>query len=328
MNETEIISRWEVDHPVYEVWAQFVCDEICSVVAETIHPQTLGEFLKVPVKPRLKDVKSLVDKALFRLKNYQDPYSDITDKVGIRFVVLLTSDIKKVEQAIFGSSNWSSSKDRDYEEERKAKPMEFAYQSVHYVIRATRDLVIGAITVPAGTPCEIQVRTLLQHAHCELTHDSIYKNKRTASAETQRTVAKSMALIEAADDFFELVMEDLGKATDLERKALAVLSRLYVQRIKLSPEAQKSNILIVDAFSDKLGDDLENDLSKLFQAKPYVLDRVTERAVNQHLYRQPAILLVYLMANGSPAATKERWPLTLDELRPVYRDLGLSIDDY
>ena len=328
MNESEIIARWKADHPFYEVWAQFVCDEICSVVAETIHPQTLGEFLKVPVKPRLKDAKSLVDKALFRQKNYQDPYSDITDKVGIRFVVLLTSDIKKVEQAICSSGNWSSSKDRDYEEERKEKPMEFAYQSVHYVIRATRDTLIGEITVPAGTPCEVQVRTLLQHAHCELTHDSIYKNKRTASAETQRTVAKSMALIEAVDDFFELVMEDLGKATELERKALAVLSRLYVQQVKLSPEAQKSNILIVEAFSDKLGDDLEDDLIKLFQTKPYVVKRIAERAVDQHLYRQPAMLLIYLIANASPAATKERWPLTLNELRPVYMDLGLSIDNY
>jgi len=328
MNETEISTLWEADRPVYEAWAHLVCAEICSVVEGTISPLSLNEFLKVPVIPRLKETKSLIDKALFRQKSYDNPYADITDKVGMRFVVLLTSDIKKVEQAICGSCHWTWSKDRDYEEERKAKPLEFSYQSVHYIVRAVEGITTGGIQVPAGTPCEIQVRTLLQHAHCELTHDSIYKNKRTASVEIQRTVAKSMALIEATDDFFELVMEDLSKATETERKGLRVVSRLYAEHLKLVPEAQISNILIVDAFSDKLGDDLEDRLLRLFQAKPYVIERVTERAVDQHFYRQPAILLAYLMATASPAATKERWPLTIEELRPVYRDLGLSIDDY
>jgi putative GTP pyrophosphokinase len=328
MNESDIVAQWITDRPIYEAWAEFVRDEICSIVASTIHPLKLDEFLKVPIKPRLKETKSLVDKALFRQKSYENPYSDITDKVGMRFVVLLTSDIKKIEQAICSSDNWSSSKDRDYEEERKAKPLEFAYQSVHYVVRATRELTIGDITVPSGTPCEIQVRTLLQHAHSELTHDSIYKPKRTAAPEIQRTVAKSMALIEAADDFFERVMEDLGKATNPERSALAVLTDLYVKYLNVSPESQKSNLLILDAFLDKLDDDLENRVNDLIQTKPYVINRVSERTVSQHFYRQPAILLVYLMATESPSVTKERWPLTLEELRPVYRDLGLSLDDY
>lgn len=328
MNEAEIIARWNADRPIFEAWAQLICREICSSVERTIQPLALNEFLKVAVKPRLKDSKSLVDKALFRQKNYADPYNDITDRVGIRFVVLLTTDIKKVEEVIRSSENWTASKDRDYEEERRAKPLEFAYQSVHYVVRAARELKINSITVPIGTPCEIQVRTLLQHAHSELTHDSIYKPKRTASVEIQRTVAKSMALIEAADDFFERVTDDLNKASFPERNALAVLARFYSEHLLLNPEAQKSNLLIIDAFLDRLGDDLEKRLDSLVQTKPYVVKRIVESARDQHLYRQPVILLVYLMAASSPAMTKERWPLTLEELRPVYRHLGLSIDDY
>lgn len=328
MNEAEIVARWESDRPIYEAWANVVRDEICSAIEADIHPTTLDEFLKVPVRPRPKTVKSLVDKALFRQKNYKDPYGDITDKVGMRFVVLLTSDIKKIEHVICASKTWTHSKDRDYEAERKLRPLEFAYQSVHYVVCAAQDIQVQGITIPARTPCEIQVRTLLQHAHSELTHDSIYKPKKTASPEVQRTVAKSMALIEAADDFFERVMHDLGLATLPERAALSVLGKLYSEHVKLSPEAQKSNLLIVDAFADKLGDDFEDRLNKFLQSKPYVLERVNERAGGQHLYRQPSILLAYLMASSSPAVTKQRWPLTLDELRPVYQDLGLSVDDY
>lgn len=326
MNETNIAAQWDLDRPIYEAWGGLVQTQICSGLEVVVHP--LSDFLKIPMKVRLKETKSLIDKALFRQKNYQNPYADITDKVGVRFVVLLTSDIKKVEQIICTSSDWSFSKDRDYEEERKAKPLEFAYQSVHYIVRATRDIKIDAITIPLGTPCEIQVRTLLQHAHSELTHDSIYKPKRTASPEIQRIVAKSMALIEAADDFFERVMDDFLNATRAERVALSILYKLYVEHVGLVPEAQKSTFLILDAFSSRLNEGLEAQLSELLHAKPYVAERVAERAANQHLYRQPIILLAYLMAVLAPAVTKDLWPLTLDELRPVYRDLGLSIDDY
>lgn len=328
MKESDIKSRWEFDRPIYEAWAKFVRDEICGVVDSAVRPLTFSELLRIPVTPRLKEIKSLVDKALFRGKNYQDPYAEITDKVGMRFVVLLTSDIKKIEDAISVSTNWYASKDRDYEEERAAKPLEFAYQSVHYVVRASRDLTVNAITIPEGTPCEIQLRTLLQHAHSELTHDSIYKSKRTASHKTQRVIARSMALIETTDDFFEQVVVELGNATEPERNATTVLSRVYSEYVKLVPESQKSNLLIVDAFFDKLNEDIEGSLRDFLQRKPYVIERIAQRASDQHLYRQSAILLIYFMATLSPTVTKERWPLTLDELRPVYGDLGLSIDDF
>src|SRR3546814_12228521 len=39
-----------------------------------------------------------------------------------------------------------------------------------------------------GTPCEVQLRTLLQHAHSQLTHDTIYKPKTIASSHTKRFV--------------------------------------------------------------------------------------------------------------------------------------------
>lgn len=327
MTEEEIVARWEIDRPIYEAWASVVRDEICVAIETSISPSKLSEFLKIPTQPRSKEAKSLVDKALFRNKGYSDPYGDITDKVGMRFVVLLTSAIKNIEKIICASETWTWSKDRDYEEERKAKPLEFVYQSVHYVVRATRDTKADGITVPAGTPCEVQVRTLLQHAHSELTHDSIYKPKRAASPAIQRTVAKSMALIEATDDFFERVMCDLELASAPERNALAALKQLYAERVRLDPESQKSNILILDAFPNVLGDDLADRVSALIDAKPYIGDRIRDRAGTQHLFRQPAILIAYLVASSAPATTKQHWPLTPDELRPIYQDLGLSYDD-
>jgi ppGpp synthetase/RelA/SpoT-type nucleotidyltranferase len=328
MTETEILRQWEADGPIYQAWAEFVKCTICSALTASLSPLSLTHFLKVPVEPRLKDPKSFIDKALYRNKNYEDPYADVTDKAGIRFVVLLTSDIRKVEQAICESDRWSASKDRDYEEEREAKPLEFTYQSVHYVVRASDTLKSGEVEIPAGTPCEVQVRTLLQHAHCELSHDSIYKSKKTAPPRIRRAVARSIALIEAADDFFETAMDELKKGTAQEREAIELLGQIYRDVLKREPEVQESNFLIMDAYPERLGAELAETLRAFLQTKPYILERIAERAETQHLYRQPVILLIYLLAAQSPAVTKDRWPLTAEELRPLYRDLGLSIDDH
>lgn len=331
MTESEIRTLWEAERPIYEAWSDYVRDRLVArlteVLAQQEPPGKIGDFLKLPVQPRLKDTKSLVDKALFRDKKYSDPYAEITDKAGMRFVVLLSSHIRLVEQAILCDQDWEGSKDRDYEEERRARPLEFAYQSLHYVVRAARDMTRGAVTVPKGTACELQVRTLLQHAHSELTHDTIYKPKKDASPEIKRTVAKSMALIEAADDFFELVMRDLQSASKPIRDAIDALSRAYLRHVGIRPETEKSNVVVLDAFSEQIPADLTGQIDKLILSKSYILERIRSRFDTHHLFRQPVILFAYLLAVSKPAELKDSWPLTNEDLKLVFLDLGISYDN-
>ena len=77
------------------------------------------------------------------------------------------------------SESWT--KDKDYEAEKLAKPLEFSYQSVHYVLRSKAGLLLTASRLPEGLACEVQFRTLLQHAHSELMHGTLYKPKTIAS---------------------------------------------------------------------------------------------------------------------------------------------------
>ncbi len=328
MTEVELLAKWESQKPLYQAWADHVAKSICEGLMPIIEPQKLDAFLKVPVSPRLKEDQSLVDKAFHRGKAYEDPYGEIADKAGVRFVVLLTKDIKKIEEVI-QAANWDYSKDKDYEEERARRPLEFVYQSVHYVVRAKHEMDVGGIKVPAGTPCEIQVRTLLQHALSELTHDTIYKAETEASPRVQRTVAKSIALIEAADEFFEQVADLLDEAGQAQRESFKLLTALYREKVGLTPEAAKSNLFILDAFKDKLGEGFGNQIKAFVETgKPYVPGKIAQRAQSQHLFRQPTILLTYLLASLAPADTKQRWPLTPNDLRCVFLDLGLNFDGY
>ncbi|MBR0568256.1 RelA/SpoT domain-containing protein [Azoarcus sp. L1K30] len=331
MTESEIRTLWEAERPIYQAWSDYVRDRLVARLTELLAqqepPGKISEFLKLPVQPRLKDAKSLVDKALFRDKKYGDPYAEITDKAGMRFVVLLSSHIRLVEQAILDDQDWEGSKDRDYEEERRARPLEFSYQSLHYVVRASRDIRLGAVTVLKGTACELQIRTLLQHAHSELTHDTIYKPKKAASPEVNRAVAKSMALIEAADDFFELVMRDLQSASKPVRDAIDALSRAYVRHIGIRPETEKSNVVVLDAFAEQMPADLTGQIESLILSKGYISERIRSRFDTHHLFRQPVILFAYLMAVSRPAEVKDIWPLTTAELKLVFLDLGISYDN-
>ncbi len=124
-------EQYEKDEPILHAWGKFVTEEIQKQLASKLTGSiTIGTFLKIPPSPRTKTIDSLVAKAFYRGKSYRDPYRQITDKVGTRFVVLLLKDIRLIQSIVEGSDKWTFSKDRDFEEERRKNPLSFDYQSV------------------------------------------------------------------------------------------------------------------------------------------------------------------------------------------------------
>lgn len=327
MNEQDILARWEADKPLFKAWAKLIGQEIEQRLVAAIAPTPLDYFLKVPMVPRLKGDTSLIDKALYRKKPYENPYEDITDKVGIRYVVLLTTHINAfcsiIESPDYGAY-WLWSKDKDYEEERLAKPLEFSYQSVHYVLRSKAGLSIDGVNLPEGLACEVQIRTLLQHAHSELTHDTLYKPKTTAKPSVKRTVAKSMALIEATDEFFEQAMRDLATASEPQRQLLDYLGMAYKKGTGIEPGQERSNQLVVDSFMDLLPQDVSARIEEFLTAKSYVFEKIKEQKGLRHFYNQPAVLLAYFLVEKMPAQTRENWPIDSDDLAKVHSDLGIA----
>lgn len=327
MNDSEILERWRAEKPLYEAWGQFIAREIEARLRAVISPTPLEYFLKVPMAPRPKSDGSLIDKALYRGKAYKNPYDDITDKIGVRYVVLLASHIERlcsiIESADF-ENYWSWSKDKDYEAERLAKPLEFSYQSVHYILRSRTGLRWGDMPLPEGLACEVQIRTLLQHAHSELTHDTVYKPKSTAQPSVRRTVAKSMALIEATDEFFDQAMSDLASAGKTQDQLLAFLSQVYKQRLGAEPGRERSNQLVLDAFMELLPDDAIAKIDQFLTDKAYVFDKIKEQNGARHFFNQPASLLTYFLVSSMPAQTREHWPIGEEDLAKIFSDLGVA----
>ncbi|WP_333606214.1 GTP pyrophosphokinase [Novosphingobium sp.] len=325
--ESDFLDRWAGEKAAHEAWGCLVSTVVQQKLEPLIAPVPVNYFLRVAVSPRVKDDLKLVEKAFYRNKNYGDPYADITDKIGTRFVVLLGSDIRKIEQALTAIPGWTLSKDRDYEEEQKKNPLKFDYAAVHFIVRPTDDTEFEGIPIPADTPCEVQIKTLLQHAYSELTHDTIYKPQIAATHDMQRNAAKAMALLEATNDYFEKVSTDVNAILAAVRRMTADLSAIYCDVIGFEPKPTVLEGMLLGAYETVAGDDHIAALRQFIDDNPFVTDRIKAHVADRNpIFSQPSVLLAYYAVHRSVRRAISAWPLTPREMEPLLNDLGESVN--
>ncbi|WP_422491183.1 GTP pyrophosphokinase [Endozoicomonas sp. ALE010] len=328
MNEQQFLAQWTNESPMYDAWGDFVTSTICSKLESK--GKNLSSYLKQNPTHRVKDSISLLDKAFYRAnKNYDNPYDDIEDKVGCRFVVLLVEQIKEITDIITNESSWNYKECRHFHSEREKEPLLFTYQSVHYVVRTKSEITHNNVVIAPNTPCEIQIRTLLQHAYAELTHDAVYKAKTLVEPEVHRTVAKSMALIETTDDFFSDVNNKLTGSISENLNFQQELDELYLKYIGLnSISAQKSSIVVLDEFDYIINEDLISKLIKFLDKESY-LSEVIRNGVNENpFYSQSVIIFVYYLIKKKKNTLLHDWPLSHKILEKLAVDTGVSLDTH
>jgi putative GTP pyrophosphokinase len=300
---------------------------IRSYVENQLRIDGFPELLKIPADPRPKSHSSAIAKII--KKNYNDPVSQMTDMVGLRFVVLLHEDVERIS-AIIESGPWSASLDRAYEQEKLENPTTFTYQSNHFVVYTKENDFSREIGVSPKTPCEVQVRTLLQHAYGELTHDTIYKpGDCPPTPVAERLVARSMALIESTDSLF---METVGEL----RQSVAPINEWFDGANGLFHEligdAGEPNVAINIEFRIVYeGVESVTSIEKLQefwrgeQGRAFV-PRVKERLSTSFLFRQPMVLALYYALRQDQRTVTKRWPFESlnTDLDAVYSDLGIA----
>lgn len=321
MNIDDFKQRWDTERAGYEKWGNHVTTITTRRIEERIGPTQIGEFLKVPALPRLKNTDSLIAKAFHRQKSYKHPYEDINDKVGVRFVVLLCSEIPVVEQALTDPRNdWSAEKDKDFEQQRNDTPEEFLYQSTHYLVRPLED---DESDYPDGVVCEVQIRTLLQHAHSELSHRTVYKPNHDVDPVVRRIVARSVALVETTDECFSNVAAAVDEKYGAIPRALAILRQFYKERQGLDCFESKSDRVVVTAFINHLGN-LRERLDKLVEKLPWLPARIRQDEPRNWLFGQPCAYLIFLVAHEDRIAAYQDWPLADAMLEPFFTILGIG----
>lgn len=326
MTEEEFQQHWDRDKLAYDTWGGFVVSTICTELKKA--GKSIDAFLKVPPKHRVKDEESLIDKAFYRPdKSYTDPYSEIEDKVGARFVVLLIEDIRLIDDIIKRSDLWTFDACKHFDEDKEREPLLFTYQSVHFILRPKNALNIRGCNITMEIPCEVQIRTLLQHAHAELTHDAIYKAKRAVKPSVHRTVAKSMALIETTDGFFNEVSHLLNNGPVEELGIVSKLDAIYFSSTKIRPNTQKSILTILDEFEDLVDDTLIDSIESYINKTPEIAEITQEKYSDSALYKQSTVLLLYWMLKRKKRKLLDSWPFDKSILVPLANDIGVSMRD-
>lgn len=323
--EEEIFIQFESLKPELKNWGEMVD----GILIDTILKDMISEHLiKILPSYRLKDDKSYLFKALYRKKKYPNPIENIEDKIGTRIVVLKSDDIKIVQQRILGFKDWQSKLTKNIDQEIEDKPNIFDYQSSHIVVCPTIGNEHFSAEISNSLTCEIQIRTLLQHAFAEVSHDSTYKGPYKNDKEILRRLAKAMALMEATDDYFCNIFSMMSDEKRHYSLYLSELINLFKQFNKEFDNNELNHFLTENIF-DLL--ELQNvpiqDLETFVTKHQEDLKRFIQPK-NGLLFQQPTIILALYYFIYHRTFLRDNWTLNNDVLKSIYKTTGTAYEGY
>lgn len=324
MDERQLLDAYRKLVPDLTEWGKWVDQTILTV----LEPFEQEHRLKIQPRFRMKDEPSFISKALYRKKSYTDPLLKIEDKIGTRVVMLTTADVNEVADLLMAYAGWQVKKDRDPREDIENSPNIFDYQSIHLVVQPSKNSGLFDDNVVNLLTCEVQIRTLLQHAYAEVSHDSTYKGPYKNDREIQRKLAKAMALMEATDDYF---CEIFTLMTDQGRRYRLYLEELSSRFLSVRPEftREQTDITLTDLVFELLA---QQDVP-LSEIDKFMVKREQEikpciQANRSLLFRQPVILLIAYLLYEHQGFLKTNWPLNADALQSVMTGFGYSTEVY
>lgn len=304
-------------HDMLDEWGRYVQDTLTDLIkSKKISLQLTSR--------RVKDVESACVKA--KIKNYHTPLVQMEDFVGVRVAVLVSPEVAEVSALVEAHEIWAYTLSKDTEADEKMTPDRFGYQSRHYILRAKHDFQVNGVSIDAGTPCELQVRTILQHAYAELVHDSIYKAVGPIPHQASRFAASSVALIETTDHLFCETMRLLKDENAIRNQLLDQLSALRTSKTGTSsPFDTRLNLFVLESYRDKLSEKgAYEDIESLLDSNPFIAENVRSRAKSDSFWTQPIALLAYWLVNKNPRKAFDEWPLASshEAIDQIYSDLG------
>ncbi|MCG7623126.1 GTP pyrophosphokinase [Epibacterium sp. Ofav1-8] len=200
------------------------------------------------VQSRIKSPESALEK--FLQKNYEDPFAQITDFVGLRTIVYLESDVDRAADAL--RQTFSIDEDNSVDKRFPDAPNVVGYRSLHLIChlgvkRAAHKEYSGICNMPF----EVQIRTALTHTWAEIEHKQNYKSSQALPKRLQRKLNLIAATLESVDLQLDSLNKDAKNYRDdlkneaneeitkdeLSDTSLEVVSKKFAERhgIKLSP---------------------------------------------------------------------------------------------
>jgi ppGpp synthetase/RelA/SpoT-type nucleotidyltranferase len=191
---------------------------------------------------REKDPEKLAAKLSRPGKQYR-ALEDVTDLAGIRIVTYMADEVDSVGAVIEGE--FDVVPQHSIDKSQLLDPDRFGYLSLHYVCQLPdRRAALREYQGFAGLMCEIQVRSILQHAWAEIEHDLGYKSAEAIPRGIRRRFSRLAALLETADDEFIRIRDELAAyQTEITERVRDERQTVAIDKISLTALIQEDPLI-------------------------------------------------------------------------------------
>ncbi|MEA5460605.1 RelA/SpoT domain-containing protein [Arcicella sp. LKC2W] len=327
--EEQLIKDYNSLKPKLIEWANFVDLTLQNIIYTNIESASIK--IQIPPQYRLKSDESLIGKAFYnnQFKNSSKPLKRIEDKVGTRIVLTSLREVKIVKEIVLSNTEfWNVRISRDPDKSFDKKPKEFDYTAIHLNLTP-----LGSSSIFKGFSntdlefyvCELQIRTLLQHAFAEVAHDTIYKGAFSSNNQLVRLLSKAEALMEVTDEYFCNAYETMEKVEEYEKSFLNGLIKLAESELDFKFDKNSIDIpLTNDIFNIFEIRNIEiREIEKNIQRNKSLLKSLLANT-KSYLGRQPIVILIAYLVFFDSSELKEKWHLEENILKEIFMRLNFS----
>ena len=293
-------TRYLMERPQYKDLSEHVAKNILSLAR--------SKGLRCEVKERAKDVSSFLKKAL--KGKYDDPYSQIKDKAGVRVIALYPWNVKEIENIVQEAFEIQC-----YEDKRVGIPFQnLDYRGTHFEIKSP--------TAPQplrNLLCEVQVLTKAESLWADTAHYLSYKPPQPSSVNIDRSIYRLIALLEIFDAEVERAYEELRSGEGF--KETQWLITLEEQHFQFTAEQGHRGLsleiltMLVEAIPSSVLEYFESSITGFVSRNQCKLTEFYERYRDDDranpLVFQPEILLIFLLLEIDAFKLKEAWQKVL-----------------
>lgn len=253
--KAKILAQYDERKRLYESFSREVEHQV-KLLLDSAH------ITYNSISQRVKDRASLSEK-IDRKNGKYSKLEDITDISGVRIITYYSEDVDRVANII--ETEFDVDHDNSIDKRKALEPDKFGYCSVHYVVKMSASrLALREYQGYQGLICEIQIRSVLQHAWAEIEHDTGYKSEKPIPRELRRSFSRIAGLLEIADKEFDNIRRELAQYKKTAEESISTEKFLNkeIDAVIIEVTIQTdTNLRLLNAhISNLLGEPLENKI--------------------------------------------------------------------
>ena len=228
----ELLQQYRSLLPVYTQMAEVIPERLKEFFAE-------AGIIVAAVEHRVKTEESLTGKLKLKGGKYASIF-DLTDIVGLRVITFYIDDVDKVASVLerLFDIDWENSIDKRKLHETDS----FGYLSLHYICSIPEK----SYSDPEHPELnkirfEVQMRTVLQHAWANMSHDTGYKSGVEIPKVYLRNMSRLAGMLELCDDEFSRIRREI---TDYRRNVQKLVASGNLEEVLLDGDSFKSYLQI------------------------------------------------------------------------------------